>query len=245
MKILIFDNHDKRNKVIEELLINYDVSFDNKIIDEDILILPITGIDDYGFIKKTNIKIDDLYEKHPFKYLICGVKNEYLIKFMENKGFIYSYYDEELLCMNSRFTAIGLLGLIITNINFSLDNRKILIIGYGHSGKEIAKILAPFTNKIDIYNRTYYQEIDDKYHYINSLNNLDYDIIINTVPLKLINEENIKNQIIFDIASKKGFSENIKVFHFLGIPNMMYKSSGKVIAEKIKNILEVIKFGNN
>ncbi len=236
--MVLIDNGDKRLPYAIDYLKKYDIKLG--LESDNIVILPINGTNDLGFIKNTNIRIDDLYKEKPFDILITGQKNTYLENFMKDKGILVSYYDEALLNENSYYTALGLLGIIINNIDFSLKDKRILILGFGHSGKEITKILLPFTKNIDIYNRTDYRlEIEAlDLNYLNQINGLDYDLIINTIPKKII--QGAPTCKIFDIASKKGFDEEIDVIHSLGIPNMMPIDAGISLGKAIERALEKI-----
>lgn len=236
--MVLIDNGDKRLPYALDYLKKYDIKLGLK--SDSLIILPINGTNDSGFIKNTNLKIDDLYKEKPFDVLLTGQKNAYLENFMKDKGSLISYYDEALLKENSYYTALGLLGIIINNIDFSLKDKRILILGFGHSGKEIAKILLPFTKNIDIYNRTdYHLEIEALgFNYLNQINDLDYDLIINTIPEKIIHRT--PSCKIFDIASRKGFDDEIDVIHSLGIPNMMPIDAGISLGRAIERALEKI-----
>lgn len=235
----LYDNKDKRLPYLVDYLKDYKLKL-GTYVDSDILILPITGVDDLGYIKRTNVNVFDLYDMHPFKNLVLPQASPKFVDLVHDRFKLHFYYDDTLKKENAYYTAEGLLSLIISKTDFSLKDKKILIIGYGACGKEIALLLKNFTLNIDIYNRTFYPEISSKYHYIKDLSNLDYDLIINTVPVKLVDKMNLKNSIIFDIASKKGFDEDIFIYHELGIPNMMPKDGALSMAKRIKEILDEI-----
>ncbi len=100
--------------------------------------------------------------------------------------------------------------MIIDN-NISLSNSNILILGYGHCGKDLANKLERFNAKITISNRSdhHHDEVITKgYRYIrlNELTLDGYDFIINTIPCNVITEEMLKTKAdmcqIYDVASK-------------------------------------------
>lgn len=239
--MVIIDNKDKRLPFLAEYLKDYNAYLGTS--SDDVVVLPITGVDEWGYIKKTRIHLDDLYKNHQFSYLLTGQVNEYLKSYMKDKGILLSYYDEEIKKENGRLTAIGLLGIMISKLDFTIEDKSFLLLGYGACGKEIVDILRHFTKRIDVYNRTdYYDELASlgiKYlPDVKNLESLDYDIIINTIPCEILNEKLIHNQVIFDIASKAGFSEKVSFYHELGIPNLMPKSAALCLAKKIRALIE-------
>lgn len=235
----LFDNKDKRLPYLVNYLKDYNLKLGTDV-DSDVLILPITGVDDLGYIKRTNVNVFDLYDIYPFKDLVLPNASPKFMNLVHDRFKLHFYYDDNLKKENAYYTAEGLLSLIISKTDFSLKDKKILIIGYGACGKEIASLLSVFTQNIDIFNRTFYPEISSKYCYVRDLTSLDYDLIINTVPVKLINKNDLKDGVIFDIASKRGFDEDVFIHHELGIPNMMPKDGALSMAKRIKEILDEI-----
>ena len=80
--MVLIDNGDKRLPYAIDYLKKYDIKLG--LESDNIIILPINGTNDLGFIKNTNIRIDDLYKEKPFDILITGQKNTYLENFMIN-----------------------------------------------------------------------------------------------------------------------------------------------------------------
>lgn len=160
--------------------------------------------------------------------------------------------DDNFLYMNSYLTAEALIGKIILTIPASLCDMKVLITGYGMCGKAIAKLISPFGCNIFIYNRSNKSILCQftRYSYSSSLKSIDYssfDLIINTIPNNIFNEELIKeirpDCYFFDIASSPfGISKNTSVnFHYEILPSLpgkySYISAGELIGKCIINKL--------
>ncbi len=219
--MVFLDNGDLRNKVIcEYLKIPLVTSINAQV---STVILPITSCNEEGMVG--DISLVELYNKYGLKKIIAGKLNGFLNDFKNVE--VISYYNEDLVNENSRLTAEGLLAYMINNLEFSLIDKRILLIGYGHAGIEIAKSLEYFTSDIDVYNRTFKTM---KYNYINKIEDFDYDIIINTVPVKLFD---INNKKIFDISSKNVYGG----FFIPKIPSGKI-DGGILIANKVKELIE-------
>ena len=122
---------------------------------------------------------------------------------------------EELAVLNTIATAEGTIQVAIENTNKIIHGSEILILGFGRIGKVLARKLAGLSAKVTCAARkdedlAWIQAYGHKATNINSLGeNLKlYDIIINTVPHIILNEERLKyikkDCLLIDLASNPG-----------------------------------------
>ncbi|MGM9971212.1 MAG: hypothetical protein ACI35W_02250 [Anaeroplasmataceae bacterium] len=207
----------------------------------DILILPFLGIDRFGYIKSSELLLSDILDKNDIKIIYCGVENEYLDDIAKKRNIEIRYLmnDISFVNKNAHLTAEGLLRIISNNTAYSLSDLKITLLGYGYVGGAIAKYLNSYT-RISIYTNNI-DEIKKVLlsgnRLINNLDEIDCDILINTIPKPIVNKINNKNMKIYDVSSYPyGFSNEIlELVEILpGIPaNILPDSAAKIIYEKI------------
>lgn len=122
---------------------------------------------------------------------------------------------EELAVLNTIATAEGTIQVAIENTNKIIHGSEILILGFGRIGKVLARKLAGLSAKVTCAARkdedlAWIQAYGHKATNINSIGeNLKlYDIIINTVPHIILNEERLKyikkDCLLIDLASNPG-----------------------------------------
>ena len=165
--------------------------------------------------------------------------------------------NENVVWNNSVLTAEGLIAYIINNTDFTINNAKILILGFGKCGTNIARVLAALSGRISVYDHTAihltqaralgYEGIEEKdiIHHIHK-----FDIIINTVPKEIFHEIHYsrikKDCSLFEIASSPyGFNKDLANKYRLslitcpGIPGATApKTAGELIAKSIISYLE-------
>lgn len=233
-----------------------DVIYSDNIIDFnniDILILPISGIDRFCFIKDSDINLNDILNKNNIKHIIAGKINDDLRDLAHKENIkITSYLDVPYYAWeNAKLTSYLLIKKIINDYDTTLFNLNILIMGYGYCGKAIYNMLKPYSNNISIYCRDSHDKKElycknIKYENLKELHN--YDIIINTVDYNLIEDkmfENLKYDIkLYDIASYPyGFDldsaamYNFKVNILPKLPSLVPKEAGYILYQTIKKIL--------
>lgn len=158
---------------------------------------------------------------------------------------------------NAVLTAEGLVSSIITHTDSTIKNARILILGFGKCGINVARILTSLSGKVSIYDHTALHliqaraygyegiEYEDLIHHIHK-----FDMIINTVPTDIFQEIHYmkaKNScVLFEIASAPyGFKEdfankyNLSLITCPGIPGVTApKAAGELIAKSIISYLE-------
>ena len=166
---------------------------------------------------------------------------------------------EELAVLNTIATAEGTIQVAIENTNKIIHGSEILILGFGRIGKVLARKLAGLSAKVTCAARkdedlAWIQAYGHKATNINSIGeNLKlYDIIINTVPHIILNEEKLKyikkDCLLIDLASnpggidKKSVKDNkLKFVWALSLPGKVAPiTTAEFIKDTIYNIIKEI-----
>ena len=234
----------------------------------DVIILPINGVMDKNMIncRFNNVPIklpSDLFINSKENVLIfSGISTPNLDKMLEvsNRECVYMMKDKDVIQKNALPTAEGVLADVINNTDCTLTDSKILVFGYGNVGRVIVLYLSFFNSDIcvSIIDDNDKKDLDNlgiKCFYSNCISDLvshisDADVIINTVPSTIIDDDLIKyikrDCYVLDIASHPhGINREvldeffIKNKLYLGIPGKVApKTSGKILCKKIKEVME-------
>ncbi len=170
------------------------------------------------------------------------------------------YYDfmksEALAYYNAEITAEGMLCEVLKNTPFTIQNKSILILGYGKCGTILAHKLDALGCQVSVCElsaerrelaSSFGLQAFSPFHLQSFLPS--FSVIINTVPSLILSRDTFTNLspdvFLFDLASPPGGidfeaakEQNIPVFHCLGLPGKIAPlSAGEAIA---KNILERI-----
>lgn len=240
---------------------NTEILYDiNKISSCEAFILPLPFTEDNINIKGTNINIKNFIESiNNNAVIFAGKLNNEIEMIFKNKEIVFYDYNtrEEFAQKNAVPTAQGVLTFVLNNTNVTLNLLKIAVIGYGKCGKAICKSFKKQGADVLSYSRRYSTAADAesdglKAFLIKDINETikDVDIIVNTVPVKIIDENILDslniNTMIIDISSYPyGFDYNYakKINRKINLlPSMpgkyVPKSAGIIIAETIINIIE-------
>ena len=166
---------------------------------------------------------------------------------------------EELAVLNTIATAEGTIQIAIENTNKIIHGSEVLILGFGRIGKVLARKLAGLSAKVTCAARkdedlAWIQAYGHKATNINTIgeNLKQYDIIINTVPHIILNEERLKyvknDCLLIDLASnpggidKKAVKDNqLKFVWALSLPGKVAPTtSAEFIKDTIYNIIKEI-----
>lgn len=254
MSIEVFQNYDKRQEFLKQYL------FEEPIISGDnILVLPIQGIDKNGKIFGSDIDFCEYVGENNFSLVITGKKTLLFENIIEKFGIkSYSYLEDlQFQLINTILSVEGSISDLIANTDFSLYNAKVLILGYGKIGKILSKHLKKMGSEIVIACRDQKDIISaymNEYKVVN-INDISnkclstVNIIVNTIPVNILTDNQltkINNSCYFlDVASKPGalLSEQNKQIKFkfkqlLGIPGLYSpKSAAKAIYSSLKTFL--------
>lgn len=189
--------------------------------------------------------------------IVCGNLTEIAKKVFETNNIKHFnlMQNEVFSYKNSNLTAEGILAKILQYSEKSIYDNKILILGMGRVGKATALLFNKMnlnfcTVSHDEKNYTLSHIFNGKHFFKDEFIKFlpDFDIIINTIPDKIIDEKNyglIKENCLFlEIASKESLVANrIKNFTYLLCPALPTKFScetaGKFMFEAIENMLNL------
>ena len=206
---------------------------------------------------RNNVELGDFVSALKGKYLIAGnigIKEE-----LDANGIQFTdlLKREEFSVLNTIATAEGTIQIAMEETQRTLHGSNVLVMGFGRIGKVLAKMLDGIGAKVycearkneDIYwIKAYgYNPI-----HLNDLNeNLGkFDIIINTIPFQILDEERLnlvkKESIIIDLASNPGGvdrraarEKNLKVIWALSLPAKVAPlTSAEFIKETIYHVLK-------
>ncbi|MEG0264940.1 MAG: NAD(P)-dependent oxidoreductase [Erysipelotrichaceae bacterium] len=237
------------SKTYDTYLINEFSDFD-KIVIPDVLILPIKGMNDKGYIKGKQgmIQLDEaFYQQLNDTMIFAGVHHP----FLKQLSYPIHYYleDKEVIERNAVFTSEGVLFLLIDNSQLSLLEQKIDIIGYGACGKAIYDLLKALKVQVRVIRRIVEEGQEDMVS-IQQWRNMECgDVIINTAPAPIINRELMlhfsKKPLIIDIASGNQIDEKMALLYGIrlikaeSLPAMFTSvSAGRLIGEYIRGKID-------
>ena len=205
------------------------------------------------------ISIRELMHSLNAKILIAGsiAPNVYDMANDEYIEIIDIMKREELAVLNTISTAEGAIEIAIANTNKILHGSNVLILGFGRIGKVLARKLVGLSAIVTCAARKDEDFAWIKAYGFNQTNinkigaNLgEYDIIINTVPQIILNEDNLKyvkkDCLLIDLASNPGGidkkevkKENLKLVWALALPGKIAPiTSAEFIKETIYNIIK-------
>ncbi|MBR3255357.1 MAG: dipicolinate synthase subunit DpsA [Clostridia bacterium] len=257
-KNIVYSYGFEKTKELENVLnIHICDNIDEAINNSNIVIssVPLTknGADIYMPFSDNIVKIDNFLLKLQNKTFIAGAIKEELLQKVNQTKIVDLMNVEELTVLNTIATAEGAISDIILNTEKNLHGSKVLILGFGRVSKVLAKKLKAIEAQVTCAAR---KEVDFAWmetlgYNITNINYLgdnlkEYDIIINTVPYIILDNEKlskIKNDcFLLDLASKPGGFDQ----EYINQNKLNYKWSlaipGKVSpissAQFIKNVID-------
>lgn len=245
------DNSDKRNLVLTNLLNQ------NSFITSE-----------YNLINKNNIKTNDalifapnkkmeveeaLTLPNDIKLFLGNVSGE-VQDILKKKNIVYTNIlkDEIFALKNAQLTAEGILAIILAQSEKSIFENNVLILGAGRVGKATASLfqkvgincsLVSYNQEKFAENYLFAQKNFFQESFKNEINN--FDIIINTIPAKILKQEIIekidKNTIFIEIASINTLTlDEAQNFVYILAPALPQKYScqtaGKLMFESIMGL---------
>lgn len=156
--------------------------------------------------------------------------------------------DEEFLLLNSRITAKGALGYILTTSRKTPEDMAIGIVGYGRIGSSLAEQLLYLGAKLRIYTSKPLTRIKLGEQGIESADSggkLDLaglDMLINTAPMnmrKAIGDKIPDGLRVLELASGNNFAEGTSIEALPALPERMYpESAALAYVNAIKRFIE-------
>lgn len=234
------------------------LSNESKMSSADAVVLPIPSENDCK-IKSTDISSADFAKMLTEKCVVFGfcMENTVLERELKKRNitFFDVYKSDRLATQNAYATAQGVLGHILNDTGKLLNEMKILLSGYGKTGRAICKILC--LNKVDVTvlarREEYRNELKKRniksFSYDEELGE-QYDYIINTVAAKVLDRHIMKtlgkDGKILEIASSPygfDFDEANKIgLTYEILPSLPSKaapeSAGRFTAQAIETLIE-------
>ena len=242
------DTVDKRNQVLKEILIEND--FETFKFDFNDLSNIKRG-DTIVFSPAKKFTEEEIKKLPAKTKIVCGnLSPEYLKVLKDKKIEIKNLMLDEIFAVkNANLTAEGVLAIILEKTDKSIFDTKVLILGGGRIAKAMAVILKSLSVEYAIvsYNPvkfpSYYTIANKCYYRKGFLRDIDkFDVIVNTIPAKIIDDEIIAKinpkTIFIETASVKCLDDTQKLnFEFLFSPALPQRYSaytaGKLVFESI------------
>lgn len=180
------------------------------------------------------------------------IKGELLSRLRETEIPLVDYYDEAFIEKNAVLTAFGALKILLEHIDFALPLGNFAVTGYGRVARETVSILTSLSCSVTVFARNPSQREDAAIKGCRALplSKLsecadEFDIIINTVPAKIIGikalEKMRKDCKVIELASAPygvDFDEarkfGIDVIKAFGLPGKYTpKTAGEIIGKRI------------
>lgn len=225
----------------------------------DVVILPLPVSYDGVFVNaKGNILLSDVFRLVPKNAVVLGGKVGESIKKLaeENNVTIIDYLErEEMAIQNAVPTAEGAIEIAMREMQKTIFNSKCLVTGYGRISKVLTHLLKSMGAKVDLTARkcadlTWANIFGIDSFHISKLTQKasEYDVIFNTVPSLLFNEQILKTidkTLIIDLASRPGGVDfdsaqklGVKTVWALSLPGKVAPdTAGDIILNTVLNIL--------
>ena len=232
--------------------------------DTECLILPVPALTQDGNINAP-LSAEKISPFEVFKYInsdtiVCAGKADkslYALAKENNSPEIIDYMQrEEFAVTNAAITAEGAVGILIKEMQTTIAGSKILIIGYGRIGRQLALKLRGLNAIVTASARKAEDwALIEADGYASENTNLlgprikSYDVIINTVPALVLTKERLQllsnDCLCLELASKPGGIDmtaasalGIKVVSAPGLPGKTAPvAAAKVIRDTIYNIM--------
>ena len=229
----------------------------------DAIILPLPVTKD-GMKIQSIIPVKETVDEiisfiRPEQAVFAGMISKGLeMKITKRNADVYDYFKrEDVTVMNTVPTVQGILKVIIENIDYTIFSSKCAVFGYGRVSRITAEALSSLGADITVCARKYGDLAAAKIKGFNGclINEFSkeankYNIIINTVPSIVIDNEILKKVrkdcLIIDVASSPfgvdftaAYELGIKALQCSSLPGKVApKTAGKIIADGIMNIIK-------
>lgn len=244
---------------------NYEITlfnFKDSNILLDYIIFPMPacikeGVINTPFSLKT-VKVCDVLNLATQETFILGGKIDQDLKedIQKQSLLFYDYLKrEEMAVLNAVPTAEGAIQIAMEELPTTIFDSNILIVGYGHIGKILSKLLYLLGAKVTVSARKFSDLAWIESNGLKSIHTQNikdiisnFTLVINTVPANVLDEETLTNVksscLLIDLASKPGginFNTanklGIKTIWALSLPGKVAPiTAGKIIFDTITNI---------
>ncbi len=183
----------------------------------------------YVFAPNILIEPKHLDEIEDGSYLIYGKCTDEVIAIAANKNIKLCniMQDERFQAVNSRLTAEGALMLMLEHSLKSIEDCRVLVLGFGRMGAAVVGLLHRLAISTDVATTSSLRPAFAFADYVVPMHDFDfahYDIVINTVPYPVVCDKDLMSMrsdaVYIDLASKPAI--NLEYAHYLGIDADIY-----------------------
>lgn len=235
-----------------------------KTAELDVVILPITGTDENGYVEPVFSGDSVHLPKEWFQKLkssamvFTGMANDYLKEAAKQANVqLISLLDrDDIAIYNSIPTAEGAIMMAIEHTDHTIHSSNVIVTGFGRVGHTVANKLHALGAKVTTGSNNLRElarakemgmeavPLDQLTEHANRC-----DLLINTIPAPVINQAIIEklpsHSVIIDLASKPGGTDfeyakkrGIRAILAKSLPNIVApKTAGKILADVITQIL--------
>ena len=244
----IFYTDERSKEVFKNLEKDHEVElierFDEVVTMYDKLLLPMSGINEFGEVKMKGemVKVPEEFWNHCSLdcTIFTGKECNYLLRLPFKVVNLSN--NENFMIHNARLTAEGVLFLLIDNTSLGLKDISVDLLGFGNCGREIYHLLKALDVQVRVIRRQVEHESSEFMSYLTWQQLKCHDVIINTSITNWMNESWMLNwanpPLIINIVSDLHLSES--VIHRLGgrvvnagpLPSIIAHKSAAMILTK-------------
>lgn len=230
----------------------------------DIIILPITGINEEGKVEVVFSDANIILQPSWFEELktktkvFTGITNSYLTKIAKDAqvNLIPLLNRDDIAILNSIPTAEGTLMMAMEYTDYTIHSSEVVVVGFGRVGHTVARTFSALGAKVSVGARSKKDLARIKEMGLHpipleklSANVNTCDILINTIPALVITKEEIKqlpsHSLIIDLASSPGGTDfdyankrGIQAILSKSLPGIVApKTAGKILADVIVQMI--------
>ena len=189
MLIFIVKSNDTRYWHLYNLLkLKEECEYSNTIPlrnDIKVIVLPLDGVDEFGYIKHTSISLEKLISTNKIERIFTGKVNKYLFRICQLHNIkLYSFYDDINYLYNEQILKMEVIKYFLEEkFSTKLDELKEAIINDKNclNIKEVDAIINYTNNNLDYYKDKVIIEMND-------INDIDLTILLNCKNIYLINQ---------------------------------------------------------
>lgn len=180
--LYIIKTNDLRYEHLKEFCKEkYKVIYDDNIpinYDIELLMLPLDGIDEFGFIKGTNLNLSVILESNKVKNIWCGKIKKKLLDITKKYNVkLYSFYNDLWYCSHEFNIKVDIIRFFLCEkYQQSFEELKILVVGNDYKAYLVSERLGCDIYDTGSISTKAINNINfDKYDAIIKFNNLDFD----------------------------------------------------------------------
>jgi dipicolinate synthase subunit A len=242
----------------------YSCSLIEDLAGADVIVLPIGGMNEEGLIwsYKGEPRIDFgryMTSLTPGTLIVTGSFTNRWLDMADSCNLEIMQYadDDEIAILNSIPTAEGTLQFAMEELPITIHGSQVVIVGFGRVGMSVARIFKALNARVTVVARRKESLARAAEMGCNTILLVDWkqtalrvDLIINTVPALVINDEILAGvapqTVVIDLASAPGGTDfeaakcyNIKAILAPGLPGLVApKTAGDVLASTIPKLIE-------